>query len=249
MSEEVPLCDPYFYQDPRFLFRASWLDRYMNRRRGVCSSELVNEIVFVYIFSILSGAAAAVATGLDSAPLIAGMAATLYLIPTFLKLSSIDGFRQAAAAGAELDVSPKVVSTAYSGASVGKSASATEGFEVKPVMEPTRPSSRGANPFDNVLISDYKYAPKRPAASLNPDGSELDSFFRVNWYNDPTDVFGKTQSQRMFVTQPSTTIPNDQDSYQNWLYKIPGKTCKEGNPKACYGGTNGGILPWLNDEL
>ena len=235
MSGEVPLCDPYFYQDPRYLFRASWLDRYMNRRRGVCASELVNEIVFVYIFSILCGAAAAVATGLDSAPLIAGMAATLYLIPTFLKLSSVDGFRQAAAAGAAL------VDASGASASVG-----SEGFEVKPILEPTGPSP--ANPFDNVLISDYKYAPKRPAASLNPDGAELDSFFRVNWYNDPTDVFGKTQSQRMFVTQPSTTIPNDQDSYQNWLYKIPGKTCKEGNPKACYGGTNGAVIPWLNDE-
>ena len=232
---EVPLCDPYFYEDPRYLFRASWLDRYLNRRRGVCSSELVNEIAFVYLFSILCGFVAAVATGLDSAPLIAGMAATLYLIPTFLKLSSVDGFRQAAAAGAALvDASP-------SGSSVG-----AEGFEVKPILEPKGPSA--ANPFDNVLISDYKYSPKRPAASLNPDGSELDSFFRVNWYNDPTDVFGKTQSQRMFVTQPSTTIPNDQKSYQDWLYKIPGKTCKEGNPKACYGGTNGGILPWVNDE-
>jgi hypothetical protein len=70
----------------------------------------------------------------------------------------------------------------------------------------------------------------------------------VNWYNDPTDVFGKTQSQRMFVTQPSTTIPNDQKSYQELLYKIPGKTCKEGNPRACYGGTNGAAFPWLNYE-
>jgi hypothetical protein len=225
MSNEVALCDPYFYEDPRYLFRSSWLDRYMNRRRGVCSSELVNEIVFVYLFSILCGAVAAVATGLDSAPLIAGMAATVYLIPTFLKLSSADGFRQAASAGADA-----------SGAS-------TEGFEPQPMLEPKGPSP--ANPFDNVLISDYKYAPKRPAAKKR---SDLDEFFRVNWYNDPTDVFGKTQSQRMFVTQPSTTIPNDQDSYQNWLYKIPGKTCKEGNSKACYGSTNGAVIPWLNDE-
>jgi hypothetical protein len=214
-GKTTPLCDPYFYEDPRYLFRSSWIDRYLNRRSGVCASELVNEIVFVYLFSFMCGAIAGVYTGLSSAPLIAGLAATVYLVPTFLQLSSVDGFRTAAAIGADL---------------------ATEGFEPVPLMERALPVvNRAANPFDNVLISDYKYAPKRPAAAAAAAStSELDSFFRVNWYNDPTDVFGKTQSQRMFVTQPSTTIPNDQKSYQELLYKIPGKTCKEGNPRACY---------------
>jgi len=50
----------------------------------------------------------------------------------------------------------------------------------------------------------------------------------------------------MFITQPVTTIPNDQDSYQKWLYKIPGKSCKEGGAENCYGGTEGAMLPWLN---
>jgi hypothetical protein len=30
------------------------------------------------------------------------------------------------------------------------------------------------------------------------------------------------------------------------LYKIPGKTCKEAGGEACYGGTDGGPIPWLN---
>jgi hypothetical protein len=50
----------------------------------------------------------------------------------------------------------------------------------------------------------------------------------------------------MFITQPVTTIPNDQDSYQKWLYKIPGKSCKEGGADNCYAGTEGAALPWLN---
>ena len=224
---EVPLCDPYFYEDPRYLFRSSWIDRYLNRRRGVCASELVNEIVFVYIFSILCGAIAGVVVGLDTAPIIAGMAASLYLIPTFLQLRNVDGFRQSAATGALLDAS----------------GSHAEGFEPMPLPESIQISK--ANPFDNVLVSDYTFAPKRPAATPKTT-TELDEMFRVNWYNDQTDVFGKTQSQRMFITQPSTTIPNDQESYQNWLYKIPGKTCKEGNPEACYAGTEGAPMPWLN---
>ena len=75
---------------------------------------------------------------------------------------------------------------------------------------------------------------------------QLDDFFRTEFYADPTDVFGRSQSQREFITMPSTTIPNDQDSYQNWLYRIPGKTCKEGGREACLPGTDGGVIPWLN---
>ena len=72
----------------------------------------------------------------------------------------------------------------------------------------------------------------------------LDDYFRVHWFSDPTDVFGKNQNQRQFITQPSTTVPNDQGSFANWLYKIPGKTCKEGG--YCLAGTDGGLMPWLS---
>ena len=112
----------------------------------------------------------------------------------------------------------------------------------------TYPSDK--NPFMNVLVDEIKYNPKRaPAASvLDPSVVlELDDFFKTQFVNDPTDVFGKTQSQRQFYTTPSTTVPNDQESYQNWLYKIPGKTCKEGGREACLGGTEGAAIPWLNN--
>ena len=111
----------------------------------------------------------------------------------------------------------------------------------------TYPSDK--NPFMNVLVDEIKYNPKRaPAASvLDPSVVlQLDDFFKTQFLDDPTDVFGKTQSQRQFYTTPSTTVPNDQDSYQNWLYKIPGKTCKEGGREACLGGTDGAVIPWLS---
>lgn len=109
------------------------------------------------------------------------------------------------------------------------------------------------NPFMNVLVDEIKYNPTRaPALSvLDPSVSEtLDDLFKTQFVNDPTDVFGKTQSQRQFYTTPSTTVPNDQDSYQNWLYKLPGKTCKEGGREACSAstGTAGGALPWLSEN-
>jgi len=111
----------------------------------------------------------------------------------------------------------------------------------------TRPSA--VNPFMNVLLDEISYNPTRPSADFASDPNNqavLDDFFRVQWTSDPTDVFGKTQSQRQFYTTPSTSIPNDQQSFQNWLYLIPGKTCKEGGRDACYPGTNGGAIPWLS---
>jgi hypothetical protein len=111
----------------------------------------------------------------------------------------------------------------------------------------TKPTAR--NPFMNVLPDEIKYNPNRPSAGPVTDSTikqTMDDFFRVQWFSDPTDVFGKNQNQRQFVTQPSTTVPNDRGSFADWLYKIPGKTCKEGGREACYSGSNSGSIPWLN---
>ena len=112
----------------------------------------------------------------------------------------------------------------------------------------TAPTSK--NPFMNVLIDQIKYNPTRPHAISVTDPSvsvSLDQLFKTQFTNDPTDVFGKTQSQRQFYVTPSTTVPNDVDSYQNWLYRIPGKTCKEGGP-CMVSGTEGAAIPWLNSS-
>jgi hypothetical protein len=111
----------------------------------------------------------------------------------------------------------------------------------------TPPTSR--NLFMNVLVDEQKYNPGRPAAAPVSDPTvkqTMDDYFRVQWFSDPTDVFGKNQGQRQFVTQPSTTVPNDQGSFADWLYKIPGKTCKEGGREACLAGSDGSAIPWLN---
>ena len=111
----------------------------------------------------------------------------------------------------------------------------------------TPPTSR--NLFMNILVDEMKYNPDRhSAAPIDNDTVKqtMDDYFRIQWFSDPTDVFGKNQNQRQFVTQPSTTVPNDQGSFANWLYKIPGKTCKEGGRQACLSGSDGGSVPWLN---
>jgi hypothetical protein len=101
----------------------------------------------------------------------------------------------------------------------------------------------------NLLVDQIKYYPDRAEAGPTNDPTikqTLDDYFRIHWYSDPTDVFGKNQSQRQFITQPSTTVPNDQGSFADWLYRIPGKTCKEGGRSACLSGSDGGTIPWLN---
>jgi hypothetical protein len=113
----------------------------------------------------------------------------------------------------------------------------------------TPPTAR--NLFMNVLIDEYKYNPDRPAAAPVSDPlvkQTMDDYFRVQWFSDPTDVFGRNQSQREFVTQPSTSIPNDRESYQNWLYKIPGKTCKEGGRYCTTQGSAGSPIVWLGEN-
>jgi hypothetical protein len=155
---------------------------------------------------------------------------TLYLIPAFRTLQTIQAQGDPGSSQLEnfADVAPTQAAS-------------------PDAMEYTRPTA--SNPFMNVLVNEIKYNPTKPAAQdiSNPSVSGmLDDVFRVQFTSDPTDVFGKTQSQRQFVAMPSTTVPNDQGSFADWLYRIPGKTCKEGGREACLPGTDGGPVTWLN---
>jgi len=219
------LCHPYVWEDPRFIFKSFNYD-------GNCMSELVNRVVLVLTLAIVAGFALGSAFGQPWMPLLFGMIAICFLVPTFIKMRSYERFKN---------------KEGFEDSSANEDAEVPiTGTNLEAV---TKTTASARNPFQNVMVDDYMYAPTRAAAPdiTTPQAKvELDAMFRTQWYSDPTDVFGKTQSQRMFVTQPNTTVPNDQDSYQKWLYKIPGKTCKEGNYDACYGGTNGAIIPWLN---
>lgn len=109
-----------------------------------------------------------------------------------------------------------------------------------------------ANPFMNVMIPEIKDNPTRPEAAATDDPvvkQQLDDLFRTNFYNDPTDVFGRNQSQRQFITMPSTSVPNDRESLQNWLYNIVPQNCKSGGRAACLPGTDGGPITSLNQAF
>ena len=90
------------------------------------------------------------------------------------------------------------------------------------------------NPFMNVQLSDYYFDPNRPPACDITDEhvkDEIEDKFNFNLYKNVSDVFNKYNSQREFVTNPSTTIPNDREKFSNFLFGEL-KSCKD-NPFHC----------------
>jgi hypothetical protein len=101
----------------------------------------------------------------------------------------------------------------------------------------------------NLLVNEIKSNPtKPPAANIDTPAMarKLSDEFQTHVYSDSGDVFQRNQNQRAWISMPSTSIPNDRDSFQNWLYRIPGRTCKEGNTSVCRTGTENGNIPWLS---
>ena len=89
------------------------------------------------------------------------------------------------------------------------------------------------NPFMNVMPGDDF---TKPAACKSHNNqtiqNKINEHFDANLFKDVSDIFNNRNSQREFITMPSTTIPNDQTAFAKWLYLSP-PTCKEGNGAQC----------------
>ena len=212
-------CTKYFYEDVRSFLKTA-LDFNINR---TCKSDVLNHVVFAVIILTIVGGISGWLLENKNVFIIFIVLSILHAVFWYFSYTPLvptEPFQSTIPDGYKEDI-------------IGE--------------EVTYPTAN--NPFMNVLVDEIKYNPTRaPAASvMDPSVNvQLDDFFHTQFVNDPTDVFNKTQSQRQFYTTPSTSVPNDQDSYQNWLYRIPGKTCKEGGREACIGGTEGAVIPWLN---
>ena len=93
------------------------------------------------------------------------------------------------------------------------------------------------NPFMNPYQSEFSnenVSESKACPSYNNVGvqNRMNELFNEDLYRDVKDVFGKNNSQRQFYTVPGNQVPNDQESFGQWLYGTP-PTCKEGNQKAC----------------
>lgn len=91
------------------------------------------------------------------------------------------------------------------------------------------------NPFMNVLMSDYTANPlMNPADDVESPAvqKQMKDHFDEGTYRNVNDIWDTTNGQRQFYTNPSTTIPNDRDSFQKWCWNSP-YTCKDGNASRC----------------
>lgn len=76
----------------------------------------------------------------------------------------------------------------------------------------------------NVMHHEYISAPQRSAACDIEEPGVLDAAERYfedagsGLFRDVDDPFNRKASSRQFVTNPSTTIPNDQNAFAQWLY-------------------------------
>lgn len=108
----------------------------------------------------------------------------------------------------------------------------------------SRTQPTAANPFMNVLFDEIQENPYRPpAANVQTTAikKEFDAYFQTMFYRDPNDVFNHTQNQRNWVTLPSSL--DGRGEFADWLYRVPGQTCKEGNMAACQFSTGAESLP------
>lgn len=111
------------------------------------------------------------------------------------------------------------------------------GGDFGPISDKDKTVPTGENPFMNVLMNEYTENPNRPPADEHDDvevQKEIESKFNADLYRDVDDIWGRNNSQRQFYTMPSTTIPNDRDSFMRWAYKTP-YICKDGEQLACTG--------------
>jgi hypothetical protein len=246
------LCDPYFWEDPRHIFSFQWM--YTKGGTRLCKSNLVNELAFLFLlYLVVSGLLLSTGNTVASAvPIALFVGLMVYILgfwfPFFrapLTAMLVQGFDDPPAG----PVAPPA--DEESEESTGPEKEVVVPTVLESFQDAARTMPTAGNPFMNVLVSEITGWPaKAPSADITATETKmgLDDFFRVQWSSDPTDVFGKKQSQREFYTVPGASVPNDQGSYQNWLYRIPGKTCKEGGRENCLPGTDGGPLPWLNQD-
>ena len=77
------------------------------------------------------------------------------------------------------------------------------------------------NPYMNVLLTDYVDNPDR-APACDIESEEVREAINDNWvknvYSDVDKIFRRNTLDRNWVVNPSTTIPNDRDTFARWVY-------------------------------
>ena len=107
----------------------------------------------------------------------------------------------------------------------------TESFDkVLGVKKCSAPSQN--NPFMNPLVFDSRNRNMACDPVANEVQFDVESEYNKYCIKDASDIFNHNSGRRQFYTVASTTYPNNQGAFANWLYGRP-PTCKEGNGAQC----------------
>jgi hypothetical protein len=106
-----------------------------------------------------------------------------------------------------------------------------ESFEdILNIRHCVKPSS--GNPFMNPLVFDSRLRDASCDAVKPENQLQIEKEYNKYCIKDISDIWNHNSGRRQFYTVASTTYPNDQGAFANWLYKVP-PTCKEGNGAQC----------------
>ena len=94
----------------------------------------------------------------------------------------------------------------------------------------SKPSTN--NPFMNALVYDSRTKDHSCDPINSKNQQQIEEEYNKYCIKDISDIFNHNSGRRQFYTMPSTTYPNNQGGFANWLYKTP-PTCKEGNGAQC----------------
>lgn len=226
---EINTCPIFWTEQPHVLIEDAWDFFPFSKKSILCSSSALNSLTR---FGFYLGLALFVITR-KAVYLGIPVLAAIFTVALYYGMKGNGSLRQ----GPEVLDKPSF-KEGFSGKQLIEGSDAADKIVIDIIGSSERTVPTGPNPYMNVLINEISEYPKKPPAKyLSSSGSDgkslIDSQFENRVYSDPGDVWNRNQSQRQFYTMPSTSIPNDRDSYQNWLYRVPGKTCKEGNMAAC----------------
>lgn len=88
------------------------------------------------------------------------------------------------------------------------------------------------NPFMNPLVFDSRLRDSACDAVKPENQLKIEKEYNRYCIKDISDIWNHNSGRRQFYTVASTTYPNDQGAFANWLYKTP-PTCKEGSGAQC----------------
>jgi hypothetical protein len=154
-----------------------------------------------------------------------------YILYLF-RIDQLENIRATTGATAKLNDIPTTTEKGILNRLMGtNSGKAGETFEdILNIRHCNKPSSN--NPFMNPLIFDSRLRDSACDAIKPENQLQIEKEYNKYCIKDVSDIWNHNSGRRQFYTVASTTYPNDQGAFANWLYRRP-PTCKEGNGAQC----------------